>query len=164
MPIKKLDLNELAIVREIAFQTWPNTFQHILSSEQIEYMLNWMYHLDSLANNMNWGHEFYVYFEQQVPLGFIGLQASFPEDDTLKIHKLYVLPEQQGKNIGKKLLEQATFLAKQKGLKYLTLNVNRFNHAVSFYQHLGFYIEREEDIDIGNDYLMEDYVMRFTIR
>ncbi len=164
MLIKKLDLEELIIVREIAYQTWPITFHDILSKKQIDYMLNWMYHLDSLGDNMNSGHEFYACFEQKTPLGFIGIQAFFPQSDSLKIHKLYVLPDKQGRKIGTKLLETAFFLAQQKGLRHIILNVNRFNKAVSFYQHIGFSIIKEENIDIGNGYLMEDYVMGFTIR
>jgi hypothetical protein len=39
------------------------------------------------------------------------------------------------------------------------LNVNRFNKAVQFYQYLEFTIIKEENIDIGDGYLMEDYVM-----
>jgi ribosomal protein S18 acetylase RimI-like enzyme len=39
------------------------------------------------------------------------------------------------------------------------LNVNRNNKALGFYQKFGFVILREEDIDIGNGYFMNDYIM-----
>ena len=58
--------------------------------------------------------------------------------------------------------------AKKEALKNectsLILNVNRFNNAVQFYQHLGFRIVKEENIDIGNGYLMEDYVMDLMVK
>jgi hypothetical protein len=39
------------------------------------------------------------------------------------------------------------------------LNVNKYNKAKFFYEKLGFTITKEEVIDIGNDYVMDDYVM-----
>ena len=41
----------------------------------------------------------------------------------------------------------------------LQLNVNRNNKAKEFYERQGFAVIKEEDIDIGNGYLMNDYVM-----
>ena len=43
---------------------------------------------------------------------------------------------------------------------YIELNVNRFNKAIYFYQKNQFEIVEEVDIEIGNGYLMEDYVMK----
>ncbi|MEI9808163.1 MAG: hypothetical protein WDO16_09960 [Bacteroidota bacterium] len=37
--------------------------------------------------------------------------------------------------------------------------MNRSNNAKLFYEKIGFIVIREEDIDIGNGYLMNDYVM-----
>jgi hypothetical protein len=45
----------------------------------------------------------------------------------------------------------------------LHLNVNRFNPSVEFYKHLGFKVVAEEDIDIGRDYFMEDYIMELNL-
>jgi ribosomal protein S18 acetylase RimI-like enzyme len=41
--------------------------------------------------------------------------------------------------------------------------VNRHNRALHFYEKQGFKIIREEDIDIGSGYFMNDYVMELTI-
>jgi ribosomal protein S18 acetylase RimI-like enzyme len=48
---------------------------------------------------------------------------------------------------------------KQKGATSLLLNVNRNNPTKGFYEKLGFTVIKEEDIDIGNGYFMNDYVM-----
>ena len=52
---------------------------------------------------------------------------------------------------------------KKENATALRLNVNRQNNALSFYKHLGFKIINEEDIDIGNGYFMNDYVMEKTL-
>jgi hypothetical protein len=41
--------------------------------------------------------------------------------------------------------------------------VNRYNKAKGFYEKLGFKVIGKEDIDIGNGYLMNDYVMQLEI-
>ena len=48
---------------------------------------------------------------------------------------------------------------KAKGATVLQLNVNRHNTAKSFYEKLGFAVIKEEDIDIGSGYFMNDYIM-----
>lgn len=79
--------------------------------------------------------------------------------ENTKIHKIYVLPNTQGKGIGKLLIDEVLKIAKQKKQSSLTLNVNRDNRAIQFYKHLDFKIVGEENIPIGNGFLMEDYIM-----
>jgi GNAT superfamily N-acetyltransferase len=163
MKIRKIDSTEVEVVHDLAHKIWPSTFAEILSSEQIAYMLNWMYNIETLKNQMVEGHEFFLAEEDEVALGFMGIQVNFPYDRSVKIHKLYVLPELQGKGIGRKFISEVLVVAKENGKDRIILNVNRFNKAVSFYQKLGFTILLEENIDIGNGYLMEDFVMTLPV-
>jgi ribosomal protein S18 acetylase RimI-like enzyme len=48
---------------------------------------------------------------------------------------------------------------KKNGAGSIELNVNRYNNALAFYQKLGYEILREEDIDIGEGFYMNDYVL-----
>ena len=163
MKIVELSSNEAIIVHDLAHRIWPDTFKEILSPEQLIFMLNWMYSIETLRHQMSNGHRFFAIKEDQVPLGFIGIESNYPTQGQLKIHKLYVLPSQQGKGLGKQLIDYVAQLAKEQQINLLTLNVNRFNKAVDFYTHIGFSIAFEENIDIGNGYLMEDYVMNYEI-
>jgi ribosomal protein S18 acetylase RimI-like enzyme len=162
--IRSLQRDELHMVQEVAHATWPSTFAEILTIEQVEYMLNWMYNNQQLVENLDKGHEFYGFFENDKVLGFMEVEASIQVSSVLKIHKLYVLPTLQGSGIGRQLIHQAVACAKIHKNNSVILNVNRFNKAVSFYQKLGFTILKEEDISIGNGYLMEDYVMQLEVK
>ena len=139
----------MVVVREIAQITWPITYREILSSEQLDYMFEWMYNLETIQNQVEEGQLFYVLKDNEKPLGFIGLELFTTEKNELKIQKIYVLPSAQGKGIGRKLIEKAVEIAQEKGIENVILNVNRFNKAVSFYQKLGFKITSEVNIDIG---------------
>jgi len=163
MNIRALKQDELSIVHDIAHATWPETFKEILSQEQIKYMLDWMYDLKHLENQFNQGHQFFVAEVEGKQIGFIGIEPNHPEKGITKIHKIYILPSMQGLGIGKKLIELVIDLSIQSNISALQLNVNRFNNAVHFYKSQGFEILYEENIDIGNGYLMEDFVMRLSI-
>jgi GNAT superfamily N-acetyltransferase len=159
MQIRELQREELLIITDLAHEIWPIAFAEILAPPQIDYMLNWMYSEDKLVEQFDNGHHFFGGFFNGDAVGFMGIEPHFPSAHSIKIHKLYVLPTLQGQGYGKSFIEQAKMEALKKECTSLILNVNRFNKAVQFYKHLGFSIVKEEDIDIGNGYLMEDYVM-----
>jgi ribosomal protein S18 acetylase RimI-like enzyme len=161
--VRRLEPDEMQIVQDLAYATWPDTFREILSPEQIRYMLDWMYNLETLTKQAKSGHQFYVSTIDDTPVGFIGIEPHHPDENKLKIHKLYVLPTTQGSGVGKILLQKAISVAKEMDIEKIVLNVNRYNRAVEFYKHLGFTVAYEENIDIGNGYWMEDYVMSYSV-
>ena len=161
--IRQIDTMEVEEVTKLAHLIWPHTFREILAPEQLQFMLKWMYNPETLASQIDTGHQFYLLENELGNIGFMGIQVGYPSSNLLKIHKLYILPSQQGKGYGKLLIEHAGLLAKSNGNSAITLNVNRYNKAVKFYKALGFQITKEEDIDIGKGYLMEDYVMELSL-
>lgn len=158
---RAIAIDEVQIVHDLAHRIWPHTFKDILTPAQIEYMLEMMYSIESLSKQINAGHQFLVWEENEKPVAYIGIEQNYPETGKLRIHKIYVLPEMQGTGLGTQLIHLAKSIAIEHKCTSLHLNVNRFNKAVAFYQRIGFQIIKTEDIDIGNGYLMEDYVMEW---
>ena len=163
MQIRELKREELPIITRLAHEIWPIAFAEILSPPQIEYMLNWMYSQEKFTEQFDNGHYFFGGFINDKAVGFMGIEPHFPTAHSLKIHKLYVLPTLHGHGYGKAFIEQAKTEATKNECTSLVLNVNRFNKAVQFYQHLGYTIIKEENIDIGDGYLMEDHVMELKL-
>ena len=161
--IVQLGKEEIFLVHKLAHDIWPKAFRNIISSDQINYMLDWMYDINTLEEQVQTGHLFYVVKEDGIAKGFIGLEPNYPDIEILRIHKFYVLPECQGKGMGRVLFNKAVDVAFDLDLSTLHLNVNRFNPSVEFYKHLGFKVVAEEDIDIGRDYFMEDYIMELNL-
>lgn len=157
--ISQLTKDDIIIVHQLAQRIWPEAFKGILKPEQIEYMLEWMYNVNTLTEQVQTGHLYYMITLDGAPKGFIGLEPNFPDAGTLRIHKLYVDTKDHGKGLGKALLEKAIEVANELDVATINLNVNRFNKAVDFYKSQGFDIVKEEDISIGKGYYMEDYVM-----
>ncbi|MFT6246430.1 MAG: GNAT superfamily N-acetyltransferase [Salibacteraceae bacterium] len=159
----QLTRDDVFLVNQLAHDIWPNAFKDILTKDQIDYMLDWMYDVNTLQEQAQTGHLFYIVKEHGIAKGFVGLEPNYPDVGMLRIHKLYMLPERQGKGMGRVLLNKAIDIAFDLDLTSLHLNVNRFNEAVEFYKHCGFKVIGEEDIDIGKDYLMEDFIMELRL-
>lgn len=163
MEISELNRDELSLITSLAHEIWPITFAEILSTEQIAYMLDWMYNEKQLSSQLVSGHSFFALFVNNEAVGFMGVEPNYSGTSALKIQKLYVQPNLHGHGLGKQFIHFAKQFALQCNCSSLVLNVNRFNKAVQFYLHVGFTITKEEDIDIGNGFLMEDYVMELKL-
>ena len=162
LTIRPATLSDRSLIRSISERTWPSTYGHIISQEQIDFMLDWMYSDASLEKQMNTGCEFYIANLNGDDVGFCSVSPE--EEDTNefahKLNKLYVLPLAQGTGAGKALLNKSIEVAKAAGSSSIFLQVNKINTAYTFYLKKGFIKEREFKFDIGNGFFMDDYVMR----
>ncbi len=161
--ISEATVEDFETIREIAHTAWPVTYGEILSKAQLDYMLEKMYSDATLLDNLNQGHHFMLAKEDSVCLGFASFEHHYLNQECTRLHKIYLLPESQGKGLGKMLLERIVALAKENHSDRISLNVNRFNKAFAFYKKMGFEVVAEEDLAIGNGYLMEDYKMEKKI-
>ena len=158
--LKIATIEDIPLIQSIAEQTWRPTYRDILTEEQTLFMLDMMYSSESLTRQFE-TNTFIVAYEGDTPLGFAGFE---PKDyKVMKLHKLYMLPAAHGKGIGKLLILEVAKYAYEQGLRYIHLNVNRNNKAIGFYQKQGFTIIKDEDINIGNDFWMNDYVMQLEV-
>jgi diamine N-acetyltransferase len=150
-------------IRDLAFTIWPIAYKDVISASQIEYMLNMMYSVDAIKEQvLHKNHQFIIAKENDY-VGFASYQLDCNEKGKTKIHKLYVLSNIQGKGIGKKMVDYIMIQAKLNNQMAVFLNVNKKNKAQFFYKNLGFEIDFEEVIAIGQGYIMDDYVMEKKI-
>lgn len=163
MHIKELEIDELEIAVEIAKATWPSAYKDVISSEQIQYMLTKMYDLETLKQQKQVGHSFFVAFQGDQAVGFVAVQPKHPSSEQLKIHKLYIHPSFQGRGVGRILFSKALEIAQDNQLQRIVLNVNKRNKAVDFYKRIGFVVDREMVLEIGDGYVMDDFVMGFPV-
>ena len=156
--IRTASARDVNAIQEIAYTTWPDVYGEILSKVQLDYMLKAFYSKEVLVDSIiNKGHHFILASEGDTCLGFASFQHDYLDAKVTRLHKIYLLPEAQGKGAGRLLIEAVIGYAKENNSKLLSLNVNRFNTAVSFYQKIGFEIVGKEDIELDHGYLMEDY-------
>lgn len=158
---KRADVSEIKEIQQLAHQTWPLAYEALLGKEQVSYMLDLIYNEEALKQQFAEGHYFYFIYADDELCGF----ASFGryDDDVWKLFKIYILPGRQGSGTGKALLDFVIRKVISEGASELILNVNRHNKARHFYEKNGFRIVEEVDINIGNGYFMNDYIMSLTL-
>jgi GNAT superfamily N-acetyltransferase len=156
-------LEDINTIGFLAQQIWPDTYRDILSPEQMQHMMNLFYSPASLrAQMVEEHHQFLIVEQEEEAIGFASWSAT-AEPGIFKLHKIYVLPGRQGKGLGRALLQFIFDAIRPEGATSLRLNVNRYNKARQFYERMGFVLIREEDIDIGKGYFMNDYVMEIPV-
>ncbi len=178
--ITPASLTDRAFIRSVSERTWPSTYGHIISQEQINFMLDWMYSDASLEKQMHTGCAFYIASikKEDGQWDAVGFCSVSPDDEkeegennstekvagskAHKLNKLYVLPSAQGTGAGKALLNKSIEVAKAAGSSSIFLQVNKLNTAYTFYLKHGFIKESEFKFDIGNGFYMDDYVMRLS--
>lgn len=161
MKIRKALLSDIPDIKEIAEKAWRPTYDHILSEEQTVFMLDLMYNSETLENQINGKITYFMVEENQGKLGYFALENL--NDDQVKLHKLYLDPTKKQKGLGSKIIEFVKNWTLNNKRNSIILNVNKYNSAVQFYHKMGFSIIEEMILDIGNGYVMDDYVMQLNL-
>jgi GNAT superfamily N-acetyltransferase len=151
---------DIKTIQEIAKVSWLETYKNNLSDEQISYMLATLYAAEELKNNIlnNPNYHYYLLKNKEIFFGFIGYENHF-ENKTSKLHRLYFLPEAQGKGFGKEAINFLKRQCKNANDEKIILNVNKYNNAKQFYEKIGFTTYDQGVFDIGNGFVMDDYLM-----
>jgi len=159
--IIKAGQSEIPIIRQLSERIWMDYYPAIISVDQIRYMLDKMYSEVSLLEQMNvMGHQFLLLMDENHPAGYASFSRKNNESPhRFRLHKLYVRTELHGRGRGKELLQYISKEVVSAGGKELELNVNKRNPAIGFYTKMGFRVESEALIDIGNSFFMDDFIM-----
>jgi N-acetylglutamate synthase-like GNAT family acetyltransferase len=158
MILRKATLEDIPLIQEIAEEAWRPTYGHILTEEQTLYMIPLMYNTELISGQI---HLFSMLEDDGVAIGYCAFEKTSETDG--KLHKLYLRPSVKLKGAGSFIIEQISHQARLMGLTSIYLNVNKHNSAVEFYLKKGFIKDHEMVLDIGNGYVMDDYVMRLML-
>lgn len=156
---------DLATVARLAGVVWRAHYPGIITHEQIDYMLERGYSAAALARFVREpGAGLAIARADGEPAGFAAWYRA-DEPATTKLDKLYVLPSQHGRGIGRALIAHVEDAARRDGARTLILNVNKRNEkAIAAYRACGFATRESVCVDIGAGYAMDDYVMAKAIR
>ena len=77
--IKKATTNDIQLINEMAQIVFPATYREILSKEQLDYMMDWMYSPKNLRKQMEEeGHIYYICLLYTSPSPRDGLLSRMP--------------------------------------------------------------------------------------
>ncbi len=155
--------NDTQAVSTLAETIWRFHYVNILSAGQIDYMLAQRYPPQLIRKQLLdpaiWWRKLVLDNEMIGFSCYMCIKAS----NQLKIDKLYIHCNHHRKGYGALLMADAIGMMRKMNLQSLILTVNKYNQtAISAYQHYGFEITAESIVDIGNGFVMDDYLMTLT--
>jgi ribosomal protein S18 acetylase RimI-like enzyme len=156
LKFKKASKEDVQLIAQLADSIWKKHYITIITMAQIEYMLDKMYSVSSLAKQMEEGHQFTLVFDGDNAIGYISLNTT--DGKNYFLHKFYIEVQDQGKGIGSQLFSYV--LEQMPEAKTIELFVNRENYkSINFYFKHGFAIKEVINQDIGEGFYINDFIM-----
>ena len=160
IPVSNIEL--VYSLSAIADDIWHEHFTPIIGEAQVDYMLDKFLSPDALTEQINSGYQYYIFSFEYTFAGFAGIHK---ENGKLFLSKLYVHKDFRRKGIASYMFNQFIELCKKHNLDKIWLTCNRNNtNTLNVYKHWGFKKVREEVADIGNGFVMDDYILEYEIK
>lgn len=160
---KKATKVDIPQIQELAKKSWNSAYQNILSQDQIDYMLQQMYSEEEISNHLeNPNYHYYLILKAETAAGFIGFEFHY-ENATTKLHRIYLLDKFKGQGLGKAAINFLKGKTSETSDNRIILNVNKNNPAKQMYESQGFNIYKEAIFEIGNGYVMDDFLMELHL-
>lgn len=162
--IRKAENDEqLRQIAELAEKIWHECFPGIISEEQIDYMVEKFQSYAAMTVQVKeGGYRYLMVCDDDDLCGYIAIK---PEDGSrLFLSKLYLRSEKRGSGVGRQMLERVFAEAREYGKSSVYLTVNKHNdRAVGVYKKTGFRTVEETCTDIGGGFVMDDFVMEYSL-
>lgn len=160
VPVQGTDVERLAAM---AGEIWTQHFTPIIGAAQVDYMLDRFQSAPALREQIETGG--YQYFFLRTEGREAGYTAIRTETDALFLSKLYLKKEYRGRGFARQTVGQFLAWCARQGLSKIWLTVNRHNDdTIAVYERLGFVKVREQAADIGNGFVMDDFIMEMPVR
>lgn len=152
---------QLAQIEALAEIIWREHYTPIIGKEQVDYMLEKFQSVATMQSQIDEGYSYFLVEKNNKAVGYFSIQK---REDAMFLSKLYVLKSDRGQGLGKASMDYITQQAKASGCAKISLTVNRHNNnTIRAYGALGFENVGELVADIGNGFVMDDYLLEKTL-
>jgi len=150
------------IIASLAKSIWTEHYTPIIGKSQVVYMLEKFQSTTAIEDQVEKGFMYYLILYQDTYVGYFSFSKN---EDSLFLSKLYVLNLVRKKGIGRTALSFIESKAKDLDLKKIKLTVNKFNtNSIKAYEKMGFNNIEAIIQDIGNGYVMDDYILEKILK
>jgi len=148
--IRPWQKGDLEVLRKITWQSWISTYSSFIPESDLQSYFDIHYTEASFLSMFD--DPFMQGFIAEADDQIAGYSRLFfnRDENRLYVPSLYLLPDFQGVDIGRRLLEAAEGYAAEKGIDELWIGVMVKNRqALVFYRKVGFQFVREEPFTMG---------------
>ncbi|UKS29460.1 GNAT family N-acetyltransferase [Paenibacillus sp. HWE-109] len=161
MNIKLLHVNteeDITEVARLAAEIWREYYVTLITIEQIDYMIGKFQAVPAITDQIY--HQGYEYYLIQHDGSAIGYMSARQDEGKLFLSKFYIGKEHRGRSYASQAMAFLEQLCKDRNLSHIWLTVNRDNESsIAIYEKKGFRTVREQIADIGNGFVMDDFIM-----
>lgn len=151
IPIQSTE--EVTQLFDVVQEIWQEVFTPIIGEEQVAYMLKNYQSVEMIQAEIDNKAKYYLLSYNNK---FVGYTAYEETKEQIYISKLYLTSTLRGKGLSSQIFNWYEEIGRGKTLH---LNVNQGNKlAISVYEHRGFSRTGERYVDIGEGYVMNDYI------
>ncbi len=159
MIVPATSTTQINTAAQLAHTIWNQHYLPIIGQEQVDYMLEKFQSAEAIARQIDNGYNYFLIYHNGLPCGYLSLVPNTTEQKMM-LSKIYVDSDHRGLQLGKQLMDFAITEARKLHFKTLWLTVNKYNtNSIEWYKKQGFTIKKELKIDIGNGFVMDDYLM-----
>ncbi len=154
--------DEIQNLADLASEIWHEYWTAILKPEQIDYMVEKFQSFNAIKNQLE--NDRYIYNILEDSGNIIGYFGVSVKDNYLFLSKLYIKKDFRGLGCGKQAFNKIKQIAQQYNKKSIQLTVNKYNtNTIKAYEKWGFKEIDAVVTDIGNGFVMDDYIMEFSL-
>lgn len=153
---------EIQAVSDMADVIWREHYAAVISAKQIDYMLEKFQSPSAIAQAISEGYRYYFINYAGASVGNISIKLDNAERKMF-LSKIYLFSDHRGKGFAYGAVNQLVKMCKENRLNTIWLTVNKKNSSVSRYKRMGFYIADSIVADIGNGFVMDDYLMEMQV-
>lgn len=152
---------EIAETAKTAEEIWAEYYTPLLGAAQVSYMVENFQSEKAIKEQIEEGYTYFLLEAEGKIIGYVGVQ---PRKDHLFLSKLYIKKESRGRGFASKALALVKDTAQENGLSRIRLTVNKGNaNSIAVYENWGFETVDSVVTDIGDGFVMDDYVMDLVL-
>lgn len=163
--IRYATADDAELIADLSRKTFYETFGHVNSKENIDKFMSEQFSREALIKEVvEPGNIFLLAFDGEVPVGYVCMREGkkfreFESKDSIEIARIYAVNTYIGTGVGRQLMRQCIFIAKELKKEIIWLGVwERNPRAIAFYTKWGFEKFAEHDFRLGDD-LQKDLLL-----
>lgn len=153
------------LIADLSRKTFYETFGYVNTKENMDKFMNEQFTREKLIAEVSEPENiFLLAFDGEVPVGYVKMREGekrpeFENKDAIEVVRIYSINTYLGTGVGKQLMRQCIFLAKEMKKEIIWLGVWEKNpRAIAFYNKWGFEKFAEHDFILGDD-VQHDWLM-----
>ncbi|MDO7253847.1 GNAT family N-acetyltransferase [Helicobacter cappadocius] len=164
-------------IHKLAQKIWQEHYSNILTDGQIQYMVSNFQSPDAMETQLKEGYQYFQILskneidgrEVNTLVGYFSFvqkndSGDLSKNNSIFLSKLYIQKTSRNQGIAKSVVAYLKRIAQKSSCNSIWLTVNKQNmNSIEAYKRLGFKIYREDSVDIGRGYVMDDYYMKIEL-